>query len=262
MEFFVDFSVERHIFWTVAAVNCAVNAAVGSSDYLPSHWVSGQGFRLPYQLVGHHMNLSMQTRALDDPPAKLLDCSWPPSVESPRLGYYTKRSQALLAFSRAVVKPPRRQCAQHRGPGLYFRSDSTVPLSFSATRATTSGSPTGPPRSSALLAVGARRAAQPTAAREPSGDMLCAIVRQFHASYLQPPVFPCPLDSAAPRVSTCSDRCRVTGATNLNSCSVLPVLDRKLLTPTRHTCWRPRDLTSLKCTSQRCDTCLCREADG
>ena len=65
-EFFIEFGNADQIRWLTAAINYAVNSAVGPSGYSSSQWVLGRGIKIPYQLLSQHSNLRLHQRMLDD----------------------------------------------------------------------------------------------------------------------------------------------------------------------------------------------------
>ena len=65
-EFFISFGKKEQLQRLTAAINYAVNAAVGPSGDSPSQRALGRGIKQPCQLIGQHGNLRLHQRMLYD----------------------------------------------------------------------------------------------------------------------------------------------------------------------------------------------------
>ena len=63
-EFSLDF--RSHIPWLCMSINWAVNNALNEDGHSPAQWVTGQGLRLPYNMLSEASKLALQSRHAND----------------------------------------------------------------------------------------------------------------------------------------------------------------------------------------------------
>lgn len=147
----VSFTDDTCTKWTIAVCNWSLNSRIGDTSYNPSQWVLGRGMRLPYDLLSHGNKISLHLRARDD--ASFLDRIDLLSAErrATAMSRYNRGSPARSSRAPGCARPSLQSTNSPWDRMFYFHGASKRnwagrwhgPASSSATRARTSGFPTG-----------------------------------------------------------------------------------------------------------------------